>query len=154
MSFMMCLQTCPAGLRPLKPHRHCPDWDRLAADDLQAINGARGSALPNSIHNHDKDHPKTLSSLLGCDIDNANCPQHLSPITYRAYALYSTAFAHHYLSWAVYLPDRLWESLLKLQDDLNKLQCHDSKSKPLHQCDKALPLLYSHGFTPPEGTLQ
>ncbi|GBE61912.1 ribosome binding protein [Babesia ovata] len=137
-----------------KPHRHCPDWDRLAADDLQAINGARGSALPNSIHNHDKDHPKTLSSLLGCDIDNANCPQHLSPITYRAYALYSTAFAHHYLSWAVYLPDRLWESLLKLQDDLNKLQCHDSKSKPLHQCDKALPLLYSHGFTPPEGTLQ
>ncbi|GBE62003.1 Chitin bind 4 domain containing protein [Babesia ovata] len=135
-------------------HGHCPDWDRLKDSDLQVIKDARGSAPPNSNHNHDKDHPNTLSSLLGCDITNAQCPQHMKPINYRAYALYSPTFAHTYLSWTVYLPDRLHESLLKLQDDLENLQCHDSKSKPLHQCDKALPLLYSHGFTPPEGTGQ
>ncbi|GBE61911.1 Ribosome-binding protein 1 [Babesia ovata] len=149
-------QLSPLGSALSSQHDDCPDWDCLGEEDLQAVRGIRGSAPPNSIHDHNdnQDHPKTLSSLLGCDIDNANCPQHLSPITYRAYALYSTAFAHHYLSWAVYLADRLWESLEKLHYDLEKLQCHDSKSKPLHQCDKALPLLYSHGFTPPEGTLQ
>ncbi|GBE61957.1 ribosome binding protein [Babesia ovata] len=136
-----------------EPHPHYPDWDRLKDADLQAIREARGSAPPNSNHNHDEDHPMTLSTLLGCGIDNVNCPQHMKPITYRAYALYSKAFAHHYLSWTAYLADRLHESLLKLQDDLENLQCHDSKSKPLHQCDKALPLLYSHGFTPPDGTL-
>ncbi|GBE61982.1 Ribosome-binding protein 1 [Babesia ovata] len=79
---------------------------------------------------------------------------HISSTTYRAYALYSSSFAHAYLSWAVYLADRLWESLLKLHYDLENLQCHDSKSKPLHQCTKALPLLYQHGITPPDGTVQ
>ncbi|GBE62131.1 ribosome binding protein [Babesia ovata] len=143
----------PLGSALSQPHPHCPDWDSLAADDLQVIKYVRGSAPlnANSNHNHDKDHPQTLSTLLGCGIDNANCPQHMKPITYRAYALYSSSFAHHYFSWTVYLPDRLWKSLLKLHYDLEKLQCHDSKSKPLHQCDKALPLLYSHGLTPPEG---
>ncbi|GBE61711.1 Ribosome-binding protein 1 [Babesia ovata] len=139
-----------------KPHLNCPDWDCLAAADLQAIREARGSAPPTSTsnHNHSEDHPKTLSTLLGCGIDNANCPQHLSPITYRAYALYASTFVHHYLSWTVYLADGLWDSLLKLHYDLEDLHRHDSKSKPLHQCDKAMPLLYSHGLTPPEGTLQ
>ncbi|GBE61995.1 ribosome binding protein [Babesia ovata] len=135
-------------------HGHCPDWDRLKDSDLQVIKDARGSAPPNSNHNHDKDHPNTLSSLLGCDITNAQCPQHMKPINYRAYALYSSSFAHHYLSWVVHLPDRLWDSLLKLRCDLENLQCHDSKCLSLQQCPKALPLLYSHGFTPPEGTLQ
>ncbi|GBE61904.1 Ribosome-binding protein 1 [Babesia ovata] len=51
-----------------QPHENCPDWDILGAADLQAINGARGSATPNS--NHDKVHAKTLSTLLGCGIDN------------------------------------------------------------------------------------
>ncbi|GBE59672.1 ribosome binding protein [Babesia ovata] len=59
---------------------------------------------------------------------------------------------HHYLSWAVYLTDRLWESLLKLHSDLERLQC--SKAKPLHQCADAPPLLYRNGFTPTDGTLQ
>ncbi|GBE61910.1 Ribosome-binding protein 1 [Babesia ovata] len=149
-------QLSPLGSALSSQHDDCPDWDCLGEEDLQAVRGIRGSAPPNSIHDHNdnQDHPKTLSSLLGCDIDNANCPQHLSPITYRAYALYSTAFAHHYLSWAVYLADRLWESLLKMHYDLEKLQCHDSKSKPLHQCDKALPLLYRHGISPPDGVTQ
>ncbi|GBE61951.1 Ribosome-binding protein 1 [Babesia ovata] len=147
----------PSGLSKLgsalsSQHDHCPDWDRLKDADFNAVKGVRGSATPNSIH--DKDHPNTLSSLLGCGIDNANCPQHMKPITHRAYALYSKAFTHHYLGWTAYLADRLWESLEKLHYDLEKLQCHDSKSKPLHQCDKAMPLLYSHGLTPPEGTLQ
>ncbi|GBE59053.1 Ribosome-binding protein 1 [Babesia ovata] len=132
------------------PHRHCPDWDRLQAAYLQAVQDIRGSAPPNSIH--DKDHPRTLSTLLGCGIDNANCPQLTKPITYRAYALYSSSFVHDYLSWAVYLADRLWDSLLMLLYDLEGLQC--SKSKPLHQCDRALPLLYRHGIAPPDGTLQ
>ncbi|GBE62000.1 ribosome binding protein [Babesia ovata] len=139
-----------------KPHPHCPDWDILAADDLRVIRQARGSAPPIANSIHDKDHPNTLSTLLGCDIDNVNCSQLMKPITYRAYALYSMAFAHTYVSWAVYLPDRLWDSLIKLHCDLEDSQCHDSdsKSKSLHQCDKALPLLYLHSFTPPEGTLQ
>ncbi|GBE61156.1 ribosome binding protein [Babesia ovata] len=133
-----------------KPHGHCPDWDKLGDADLQAVPGIRGSAPPNS-NNHDKDHPNTLSTLLGCDIDNSQCPQHLSPITYRAYALYSSSFVHHYFSWAAYLADRLWDSLIRLRCDLEDLQCHDSKAKALNRCDNAMPLLYSHGFTPPEG---
>ncbi|GBE61972.1 Ribosome-binding protein 1 [Babesia ovata] len=135
------------------PHGHCPDWDTLKEADLRVIKDIRGSAPPNSNH-HDSAHPNTLSTLLGCGITNANCQQLMTPITYRAYALYSPSFAHTYLSWAVYLANRLWESLVKLHCDLEKLQCHDSKSNPLHQCDKALPLLYTHGFTPPDGTLQ
>ncbi|GBE61895.1 ribosome binding protein [Babesia ovata] len=139
-----------------QPHENCPDWDILGDADLQAIRDARGSAPATSTsnHNHDKVHAKTLSTLLGCDIKSANCPQHMKPITYRAYALYSSSFVHHYLSWTVHLPDRLWESLVKLHCDLKDLQCHDSNSKSLHQCPKAPPLLYSHGFTPPDGTLQ
>ncbi|GBE61876.1 Ribosome-binding protein 1 [Babesia ovata] len=148
------LHNAPSKVSPLgsalsKPHDHCPDWDHLAADDLNAIQYIRGPAPPTA--NHDKGHSRTLSTLVGCDITNAQCPPHISSTTYRAYALYSSSFVHDYLSWTVYLPDRLWESLLKMQDDLEDLQCHDSK--PLHQCDKALPLLYKHGITPPDGTL-
>ncbi|GBE59456.1 Ribosome-binding protein 1 [Babesia ovata] len=154
------LHNAPSELSPLgsalsTPHGHCPDWDRLGDADLQAVQGLRGSDSLNSIH-HDKDkgHPKTLSTLLGCGIDNVNCHPHMTPITYRADALYSPSFAHAYLSWTVYLADRLWESLTKLHYDLENLQCHDSKLKPLHRRDKALLLLYSHGFTPPEGVSQ
>ncbi|GBE59177.1 Ribosome-binding protein 1, putative [Babesia ovata] len=149
-------QLSQLGISLSKPHGHCPEWDCLEDADLRVIKDARGSAPPNSnsIHDKDKDHPNILSTLLGCGITNAKCPQLMKPITYRAYALYSTAFVHHYLSWVTYLADRLWDSLLRLQDDLEDLQCHDAKSKPLHQCDKALPLLYSHGFTPPDGILQ
>ncbi|GBE61987.1 ribosome binding protein [Babesia ovata] len=151
------LHNAPSKVSPLgsalsKPHDHCPDWDHLAADDLNAIQYIRGPAPPTS--NHDKDHPKTLSAIIGCGIDNVDCPQLMKTITYRAYALYSPTFAHTYLSWTVYLPDRLWESLTKLHCDLEELQCHAAKPKPLHQCDKALPLLYIHGLTPPDGTLQ
>ncbi|GBE59405.1 Ribosome-binding protein 1 [Babesia ovata] len=127
-------------------HGHYPDWDILAADDLQVIKYARDSAPPTS--NHAKGHPRTLSTLVGCGIDNSNCPQHMTPITYRAYALYSPSFVHHYLSWTVYLPDRLWESLQRMSVDL---QDHVGiKCAPLYACQAALPLLYSHGFTPPE----
>ncbi|CDR96608.1 hypothetical protein BBBOND_0305110 [Babesia bigemina] len=108
-----------------------------------------------SKHNssHDYAHPRTLSTLVGCGSDPDNCPPHCSPITYRPYALYSHTFAHTYLSWTVYLPDRLWESLQKLHYDLQKH--HDSsKCYSLHQCSTALPLLYLHGFTPPEGQSQ
>ncbi|GBE61968.1 Ribosome-binding protein 1 [Babesia ovata] len=148
------LKLSPLGSALSEPHRHCPDWDILGDADLEVIRDARGSAPASSNPDHDKGHPNTLSTLLGCGIDNANCPPRLSPITYRAYALYSSSFAHHYLSWTVYLPDRLWESLTKLHCDLEELQCHAAKPKPLHQCDKALPLLYTHGLTPPDGTLQ
>ncbi|GBE61979.1 ribosome binding protein [Babesia ovata] len=150
----ICLKShVSTGLRLSKPHDDCPDWDILGDADLNAVKGVRGSATPNSIH-RDNDHPNTLSTLLGCGIDDSKCSQLMKPITYRAYAVYSPSFAHHYLSWAVYLADRLWDSLLKLHYDLENLQCHDSKSKPLHQCTKALPLLYSHGITPPDGTVQ
>ncbi|GBE61977.1 Ribosome-binding protein 1, putative [Babesia ovata] len=116
------LKLSPLGSALSEPHRHCPDWDHLAADDLNAIQYIRGPAPPTS--NHDKDHPKTLSAIIGCGIDNVDCPQHLFPITYQAYALYSPSFAHTYLSWAVYLANRLWESLVKLHCDLEKLQSH------------------------------
>ncbi|GBE61969.1 Ribosome-binding protein 1 [Babesia ovata] len=157
-NFGNSLHDAPSDLSKLgsalsKPHRHCPDWDSLAADDLQTIKYARGSATPNSIH-RDNDHPNTLSTLLGCGIDDSKCSQLMKPITYRAYAVYSPSFVHAYLSWAVHLADRLWESLTKLHCDLEELQCHAAKPKPLHQCDKALPLLYTHGLTPPDGTLQ
>ncbi|GBE61954.1 Chitin bind 4 domain containing protein [Babesia ovata] len=156
-NFGSALHRSPSQLSPLgsalsEPHPHCPDWDALAADDLNAIQYIRGPAPPTS--NHDKDHPKTLSAIIGCGIDNVDSPQLMKTITYRAYALYSSSFVHHYLSWAVYLPDRLWYSLLRLHSDLENLQCHDAKSKSLHQCTKALPLLYSHGITPPDGTVQ
>ncbi|GBE61994.1 ribosome binding protein [Babesia ovata] len=133
-----------------KSHDDCPDWDRLGDADLNAIKDVRGSGTPNS--NHNNGHPKTLSTLLGCGITNVNCPQHMKPITYRAYALYSTAFVHHYLSWVAYLSDRLWESLEKLSIDMKKH--YGTKCLSLHQCPEALPLLYTHGFTAPEGTLQ
>ncbi|GBE61971.1 Ribosome-binding protein 1 [Babesia ovata] len=145
-------QSSPLGSALSKSHGHCPNWDCLAEEDLQVIEDLRGSAPPISIH--DQCHPKTLSTLLGCGIDNVNCPQLMKPITYRAYALYSSSFVHHYLSWVVHLTDRLWESLHRLHQDLEDLQCHAAKPKPLHQCDKALPLLYTHGLTPPDGTLQ
>ncbi|GBE58609.1 ribosome binding protein [Babesia ovata] len=151
------LHNAPSKVSPLgsalsKSHDDCPDWDRLAADDLHVIKVFRGSATLNSNANHDKNHPNTLSTLLGCDIDNVNCQQLLKPITYRAYTLYSPSFVHHYLSWTVYLPDRLHESLEKLLYDLENLQC--SMLKSLHQCTKAMPLLYLHGITPPDRTLQ
>ncbi|GBE60011.1 ribosome binding protein [Babesia ovata] len=133
-------------------HDHCPDWDSLAADDLRAVQGIRGSAPPIANSIHDKDHPNTLSTLLGCGTNHAPCHPHMMPITYRAYALYSKAFVHHYLSWAVYLADRLWESLEKLSIDMKKH--YGTKCLSLHQCDNAMPLLYTHGFTPPDGTLQ
>ncbi|GBE59774.1 Ribosome-binding protein 1 [Babesia ovata] len=131
------------------PHENCPKWDSLAADDLRVIKDAPGYAPSSSNH---QDHPDTLSTLLGCGINNLKCSQLMKPITYRAYTLYSSSFVHHYLSWAVYLPDRLWESLDRLSRDMKK---HDSvKCASLHNCADALPLLYSHGFTPPDGTPQ
>ncbi|GBE62800.1 ribosome binding protein [Babesia ovata] len=114
-----------------KRHDDCPRWDCLGDADLQAVQGIRGSATPTANHDKDKNHAKTLSTLLGCDIDNSKCPQLMKPITYGAYAPYSSTFVHTYLSWAAYLAGRLWESLLKLYCDLEKLKCHDSKS--LHQ---------------------
>ncbi|GBE62457.1 Ribosome-binding protein 1 [Babesia ovata] len=138
----------PLGSALTTRHGQCPDWDCLKEVDLRAIKDARGSANPNSIN--DQDHPRTLSTMLGCGIDNANCPQLMMPTTYSAYALYSQAFAHDYLSWAVYLPDRLWESMEKLNRDLRKHTCSHLKS--LNACPDALPLLYTHGFTPPEVT--
>ncbi|GBE60947.1 ribosome binding protein [Babesia ovata] len=131
-------------------HDHCPDWDRLIDADLRAVRDLRGPQLHNSGHSH----LNTLSTLLPCAINSVNCPQHILPITYRAYALYAPSFTHTYLSWAVYLADRLWESLEMLWRDFERLHCHDAKPKSLHQCDKAMPLLYTHGFTPPEGTSQ
>ncbi|GBE62849.1 Ribosome-binding protein 1 [Babesia ovata] len=151
------LHDAPSRLSPLgsalfSRHDDCPKWDRLKAADLHVIKDARGPA-PHTFNSiHDQNHAKTLSALIPCAINSLNCPQHLSPITYRAYALYSSSFAHHYLSWTVYLADRLWESLLKLLYDLEGLQCHDFK--PIQQCANALPLLYSHGFTPPGGASQ
>ncbi|CDR96150.1 hypothetical protein BBBOND_0300550 [Babesia bigemina] len=132
------------------PHPNCPDWDHLGRHDLHAVRGIRGTDAFNTIH--DNAHPRTLSTLVGCSGDRANCPQHCSPITYRAYSLYSPTFAHTYLIWAVYLPDRLWESLKKLRYDL---EGHgNTKCASLHSCPYAMPLLYLHGFTPPEGTPQ
>ncbi|CDR97148.1 hypothetical protein BBBOND_0310510 [Babesia bigemina] len=140
----------PLGSSLSTPHLDCPDWDHIDRIGLQAVRGIRGTESLNSIsnHNHDKDHPRTLSTLVGCGSDPDNCHPHCSPITYRAYALYSQRFAHTYLSWTVYLPDRLRESLQKLHYALKK---HVSiKCSYLHLCPDALPLLYLHGFTPPE----
>ncbi|CDR97309.1 hypothetical protein BBBOND_0312120 [Babesia bigemina] len=146
----------PLGTALAKSHADCPDWDHLGRHGLQAVSGIRGSEPLNFISknnsSHDKDHPRTLSTLVSCGSDPDNCHPRMSPITYRAYAMYSHTFANTYLSWAVYLPDRLWESLQTLHYELNK---HDSsKCTSLYLCSTALPLLYTHGFTPPEGTLQ
>ncbi|CDR96865.1 hypothetical protein BBBOND_0307690 [Babesia bigemina] len=144
----------PLGTALTKSYVDCPDWDHLGRHDLVAVKGIRGSESLISKNNssHDNAHPRTLSTLVGCSGDPANCHPRISPITYRAYALYSQSFAHTYLSWAVYLPDRLHESLQKLYYELKK---HDSsKCSSLHLCSTALPLLYLHGFTPPEGKSQ
>ncbi|CDR71886.1 hypothetical protein, conserved, partial [Babesia bigemina] len=104
------------GTSLCNPHPDCPDWDRLKNSSLHAVKGIRGTEALISKHNsnHNNEHPRTLSTLVGCSSATANCPQHCSPITYRAYALYSQSFAHTYLSWTVYLPDSLRESLEKL----------------------------------------
>ncbi|CDR97063.1 RIBOSOME BINDING PROTEIN-1, putative [Babesia bigemina] len=140
------------GTAITKSHANCPNWDQLGDSDLQAVQGIRGYETLNSKHNHGNDHSNTLSTLVGCCSDSANCPQYCSPITYRAYSLYSPTFAHTYLSWAVYLPDRLWESLERLRYDFKTHTCSEPKS--FHQCSAAMPLLYTHGFMPPEGKLQ
>ncbi|CDR96138.1 RIBOSOME BINDING PROTEIN-1, putative [Babesia bigemina] len=127
------------------PHDCCPNWDHLGRPDLDAVRDFRGCQSPSSGNCH----PNTLFTLLGCHIGNVHCHRHLSPITYRAYALYSPIFSHTYLSWTVYLTDRLWESLDKLLYDLDRLQCSNVRAN--HHCADALPLLYYHGFTPPEG---
>ncbi|CDR97162.1 hypothetical protein BBBOND_0310650 [Babesia bigemina] len=139
------------GTAITKSHADYPDWDHLGRHDLDAVRRIRGAESLNSIsnHNHDKDHPHTLSTLVGCGSDPDSCPQHCSPITYRAYALYSQSFAHTYLSWTVYLPNRLHESLQKLYYDLQKHR-GSSKCSALNLCSTALPLLYLHGITPPE----
>ncbi|GBE61788.1 Ribosome-binding protein 1 [Babesia ovata] len=124
-------QSSKVGTSLTNQHDDCPGWDRLRDSDLHAIKDARGSVPPSSIHDHGDFN--TLSTLLGCGIDNVQCPQLMMPITYRAYALYSSSFAHDYLSWAVHLADRLHESLLRLHCDLERLQCHDSKLKSIHQ---------------------
>ncbi|CDR97014.1 hypothetical protein BBBOND_0309170 [Babesia bigemina] len=144
----------PLGTALAKSHADCPDWDHLGRHDLQAVSGIRGQESLISKHNsnYSNDHLRTLSTLVGCGSDPDSCHPHCSPITYRAYALYSQSFAHTYLSWAVYLPDLLWESLQKLFYELKK---HVStKCSSLHLCSTALPLLYTHGFTPPEGKSQ
>ncbi|CDR97151.1 hypothetical protein BBBOND_0310540 [Babesia bigemina] len=140
----------PLGSSLSTPHPDCPDWDHLKNSDLQAVSGIRGSESLISKHNssHDNDHPRTLSTLVGCGSDPDNCLPHCSPITYRAYALYSQTFSHTYLSWTVYLPDLLRESLEKLHYDLKKHAY--AKCPSLHLCSTAPPLLYLHGFTPPE----
>ncbi|CDR97038.1 hypothetical protein BBBOND_0309410 [Babesia bigemina] len=138
----------PLGKSLSTPHPDCPDWDHLGRHDLQAVSGIRGSEILTTIHNSKHDHADTLSTLVGCSSDATICHPHCSPITYRAYALYSHTFAHTYLSWTVYLPDRLWESLEKLYYELKK---HDyAKCSSLYLCSTAPPLLYLHGFTPPE----
>ncbi|GBE60714.1 Ribosome-binding protein 1 [Babesia ovata] len=128
-----------------KPRDHCPKWDYLTEADLQALQDLRGSEYLNSGHGH----LNTLSTLLACAINSVNCPHYILPITYQAYALYSPSFAHTYLSWTVYLPDRLWESLDKLRREMKSHRCSDIKS--LNTYPDVLPLLYYHGFTPSEG---
>ncbi|GBE58551.1 Extracellular matrix-binding ebh [Babesia ovata] len=156
-NFGNALHKSPSQLSPLgsalsTPHENCPDWDCLKAADLRVVQGIRGSATPNSNHDKDQEHPNTLSTLLSCGITNANCQQLMTPITYRAYALYSPSFAHHYLSWTTYLPDRLWESLYRLRYDLKRHRF--AKCPSLNACPDALPLLYRHGFTPPDRVTQ
>ncbi|CDR97912.1 hypothetical protein BBBOND_0404000 [Babesia bigemina] len=137
------------GTALFTPHADCPDWDHLGLPDLEAVKGIGGHESLFTIQGSKHDHPRTLSTLVGCGSDSSNCPQHCSPITYRAYALYSQSFAHTYLSWTVYLPERLRESLQKLHYDLQK-HLGSGKCSSLHSCSTALPLLYTHGFTPPE----
>ncbi|GBE58736.1 Ribosome-binding protein 1 [Babesia ovata] len=127
-----------------KPHEDCPHWDHLEAEDIQSIRELRISDSASSIHS------ETLSKLLGCGAKHASCQMHIHPITYRTYALYSSSFADTYLSWAVYLPERLHDSLQRLRGDLEKHV--GPKCASLHQCPDAMLLLYRHGFTPPEGT--
>ncbi|CDR97512.1 hypothetical protein BBBOND_0400080 [Babesia bigemina] len=130
------------------PHPNCPEWDHLRRHDLDAVRGIRVSESP--VSKHDNDHAGTLSTLVGCDMTNVQCTKLLSPITHRAYAMYSPCFVHTYLSWAVYLADTLRESLDRLRYDFTRHNV--SKCGSIHHCHDALPYLYFHGFTPPEGT--
>ncbi|CDR98125.1 hypothetical protein BBBOND_0406090 [Babesia bigemina] len=130
------------------PHPNCPEWDHLGRHDLDAVGGIRVSESP--ISKHDNDHAGTLSTLVGCNITNVQCTKLLSPITHRAYAMYSPCFAQTYLSWVVYLADTLRESLDRLRYDFTRHNV--SKCGSIHHCHDALPYLYFHGFTPPEGT--
>ncbi|GBE59643.1 ribosome binding protein [Babesia ovata] len=120
-------------------------WAHLEDGDLEAVRNLRG--CDPSIQCHD--HYNTLSTLIGCDIYPIPCPQLFLPITYPTYALYSPIFVHTYLSWMLYLPDRLHDSLDRLRRDLKENKC--SGIKPLHNCNNAMSTLYLHGFAPPYG---
>ncbi|GBE60096.1 Ribosome-binding protein 1 [Babesia ovata] len=125
-------------------HDDCPKWDRLETNDLQTIRKFRGF----DASKHDNEHPSTLSTLLGCGKKRDYCVGHFTPITYQAYGLYSPSFAYTYLIWTVYLADELHDSLETLYMDFEN---RVTKCESLNHCDKALPLLYYRGFTPPEG---
>ncbi|GBE59463.1 ribosome binding protein, putative [Babesia ovata] len=118
-------------------------WAHLEDADLETVRSLRGCDPNNQCH----DHYKTLSTLIGCDIYPIPCPQLLLPITYATYALYSPNFVDTYLSWMIYLPDRLHDSLKRLRRDLRESKC--SGIKPLHTCVNAMSTLYLHGFAPP-----
>ncbi|GBE60189.1 ribosome binding protein, putative [Babesia ovata] len=122
-------------------------WAHIKESDLDAVRELRGCNRTVECH----DHYMTLSTLIGCNLYPVPCPQHLLPITYQAYALYSPSFAQTYLSWTVYLPDRLHESLKRLSINL---KMHDlTKCKSLYKCPKAMCILYFHGFAAPDDPL-
>ncbi|CDR96084.1 hypothetical protein BBBOND_0212260 [Babesia bigemina] len=133
----------PLGAALSTSHDNCPNWDHLDGTDLDAARELRGSNA--SEH----DHADTMSTLLGCAIDDSQCVQLLWPITYRAYAIYSPCFAHSYLSWTVYLADILQESLERLRYDIKRHEY--SKCASIYHCRDACSYLYFHGFTPPRG---
>ncbi|CDR71767.1 hypothetical protein, conserved [Babesia bigemina] len=121
-----------------------PKWEHLGKSDLKALQDIGGS----DSSNHG--HVKTLSTLVGCEIKPVNCPKLCWPIMHRPYAVYSPCLAQTYLSWVVYLADTLRESLDRLRYDFTRHKV--SKCGSIHHCHDALPYLYFHGFTPPEGT--
>ncbi|CDR97897.1 hypothetical protein BBBOND_0403850 [Babesia bigemina] len=132
------------GAALTEPPALYPIWDHLEAHDLRTVRDIRGS------YDSKADHPKTLSALIGCDIYNVNCVNHFTPITYQAYSLYSPIFAHTYLIWMIHFADILRDSLERLRAEF---RCHDcSNFNSVYQCEKVMPLLYLHGFTPPDGT--
>ncbi|CDR95740.1 hypothetical protein BBBOND_0208940 [Babesia bigemina] len=123
-------------------------WAHIEEADLLSIREIRGCDPLIQCH----DHHNTLSNLIGCDIYPIPCPQQLLPITYPTYALYSPTFVPTYLSWMVYLPDRLQDALDRLRRDLKYHTCYGIK--PLHMCSDAVSTLYFHGFAPPYDALK
>ncbi|GIX62708.1 variant erythrocyte surface antigen-1 family protein [Babesia caballi] len=104
-----------------------------------------------------------LMSLYDSECTGKNCGKYLEPLGISSGATFANDFAFHYLSWAAYLTDDLYESLQEFLESFNGHNCkvcnngcshpsggHGSSDgcncRSVVECSDVLPHLYTNGF--------